>query len=287
MSLTLPIEDISRLRVFAHLNKSGLPVLSLTMRASTSSSEPSAKPPSGIYINFERTNENGCWSLQMKTIFEEENGEYQDNGSQDFNPLVTNPQPPDPLDFSTFPSEIPDSNALMLFGAPFETHLEQDTTILPPAEPPNVPIGTNANQPIPTLPYPLIPEPEHLSFSSSSTTQIFTPQSDILPIASSSSTSSPSNPVDYDQLDSPSVSSPGPGPERTRSRSKKPKRKLPCTMGCSEQFSRQHDRFRHEVSKHGLETKWVCDKCRGFFSSEKSLNVHKCSTGTRWRIAVA
>ena len=69
-----------------------------------------------------------------------------------------------------------------------------------------------------------------------------------------------------------------------KSHQHKPRRSFPCTMGCSEQFSRQHDRFRHEVTKHGYQSKWTCDKCHGFFSSEKSLNSHKCSSGGRWKI---
>ena len=68
MSLTIPIEDLSRLKVFAHLSPDGLPVLSLTM--GSSSSVPTTTNPSGVYINFERTNENGFWSLSMKTIIE-------------------------------------------------------------------------------------------------------------------------------------------------------------------------------------------------------------------------
>ncbi|KAJ2932708.1 hypothetical protein H1R20_g4391, partial [Candolleomyces eurysporus] len=41
----------------------------------------------------------------------------------------------------------------------------------------------------------------------------------------------------------------------------KPKVTFPCTEGCSERFSRQHDRLRHEVAKHGKisqgSTRWV------------------------------
>ncbi|THU85196.1 hypothetical protein K435DRAFT_806090 [Dendrothele bispora CBS 962.96] len=51
---------------------------------------------------------------------------------------------------------------------------------------------------------------------------------------------------------------------------------LPCTMGCNENFSRQHDRFRHEVKKHGFQSEWTCDKCQKFFSSEKSFKSHSC-----------
>ena len=62
-----------------------------------------------------------------------------------------------------------------------------------------------------------------------------------------------------------------------------------CTMGCSEVFSRQHDRMRHEVTKHGRECKWSCDQCRKFFSFERTLKNHKCSGDgfSRWSLPSA
>ncbi|TFY70737.1 hypothetical protein EVG20_g2282 [Dentipellis fragilis] len=59
---------------------------------------------------------------------------------------------------------------------------------------------------------------------------------------------------------------------------------LLCTMGCSESFSRRHDRFRHEVSKHGRPCEWTCKNCRKFFSTKKTFQSHKCqdSTHLRW-----
>ena len=64
-----------------------------------------------------------------------------------------------------------------------------------------------------------------------------------------------------------------------------PKTRFPCEMGCSETFSRQHDRLRHEIAKHGRRCEWLCDNCRRFFSSKETRNKHKC-TGTaavsRW-----
>lgn len=51
---------------------------------------------------------------------------------------------------------------------------------------------------------------------------------------------------------------------------------FPCTLGCKEQFSRQHDRLRHEVAKHGRVCEWICDECRRFFSSSRTLAIHKC-----------
>jgi hypothetical protein len=65
----------------------------------------------------------------------------------------------------------------------------------------------------------------------------------------------------------------------------KPRVSFPCTHGCSERFSRQHDRLRHEVAKHGRICEFLCDDCGRFFSSKKTLGNHKCPVaqgGTRW-----
>lgn len=65
----------------------------------------------------------------------------------------------------------------------------------------------------------------------------------------------------------------------------KPRVRYPCTAGCSESFSRQHDRLRHEVSQHGKVCEFVCEDCGGFFSTTKTLNNHKCHVASgkvRW-----
>jgi hypothetical protein len=65
----------------------------------------------------------------------------------------------------------------------------------------------------------------------------------------------------------------------------KPRVAFPCTMGCSETFSRQHDRLRHEVAKHGKVCEFLCNECGRFFSSSKTLGNHRCPVaqgGTRW-----
>ncbi|KAF8887019.1 hypothetical protein CPB84DRAFT_1826959 [Gymnopilus junonius] len=65
----------------------------------------------------------------------------------------------------------------------------------------------------------------------------------------------------------------------------KPRSSFPCTLGCSERFSRQHDRLRHEVAKHGKICEFLCDECGRFFSTKKTLGNHKCPVaqgGTRW-----
>jgi len=65
----------------------------------------------------------------------------------------------------------------------------------------------------------------------------------------------------------------------------KPRVSFPCTLGCAERFSRQHDRLRHEVAKHGKICEFSCDDCGRFFSTKKTLGNHKCPVaqgGTRW-----
>ena len=65
----------------------------------------------------------------------------------------------------------------------------------------------------------------------------------------------------------------------------KPRSSFPCTLGCAEKFSRQHDRLRHEVAKHGKICEFSCEDCGRFFSTRKTLSNHKCplaNGGTRW-----
>ena len=44
--------------------------------------------------------------------------------------------------------------------------------------------------------------------------------------------------------------------------------------GCSERFSRKHDRLRHEVGRHALESEWTCQPCHRFFSSRATMERH-------------
>ncbi|KAJ7728151.1 hypothetical protein DFH07DRAFT_782286 [Mycena maculata] len=57
-----------------------------------------------------------------------------------------------------------------------------------------------------------------------------------------------------------------------------------CTMGCTMDFSRKHDRLRHEVAQHGRVCEWGCETCQRSFSSEATLRKHKCkiSGGAKW-----
>ncbi|KZP15002.1 hypothetical protein FIBSPDRAFT_796262 [Athelia psychrophila] len=68
----------------------------------------------------------------------------------------------------------------------------------------------------------------------------------------------------------------------------KQKVRLPCAFdGCPEDFSRQHDRLRHEVLQHGRVCEFVCSECQRFFSTNQTLQNHKCpaSSGTRWALS--
>jgi hypothetical protein len=58
-------------------------------------------------------------------------------------------------------------------------------------------------------------------------------------------------------------------------------RSFPCTMGCTMDFSRKHDRLRHEVAQHGRVCEAECSSCLGFFSSEATLKKHKCKPRAR------
>lgn len=59
--------------------------------------------------------------------------------------------------------------------------------------------------------------------------------------------------------------------------SAKPKEKFLCRSGCSAQFSRHHDRLRHEVAQHNSSCPWTCVHCSHPFSSQRSLDSHVCS----------
>ncbi|KAF8633463.1 hypothetical protein AX15_001423 [Amanita polypyramis BW_CC] len=55
----------------------------------------------------------------------------------------------------------------------------------------------------------------------------------------------------------------------------KDKKPFCCNFpGCPERFSRKHDRLRHEVGRHGLESEWNCQPCRRFFSSRATMERH-------------
>lgn len=55
----------------------------------------------------------------------------------------------------------------------------------------------------------------------------------------------------------------------------KDKKSYECTVGCGACFSRQHDRWRHEVTQHGKPSQWTCTRCSQYFSSQRGLEMHK------------
>lgn len=69
----------------------------------------------------------------------------------------------------------------------------------------------------------------------------------------------------------------------------RPRRSFPCTMGCSERFSRKHDRVRHEVAKHERKCEWNCKRCQRFFCSKKTMAKHDCPgrlvVASRWTVS--
>ncbi|KAJ7049041.1 hypothetical protein C8F01DRAFT_791610 [Mycena amicta] len=73
--------------------------------------------------------------------------------------------------------------------------------------------------------------------------------------------------------------------KHVKAHERKEKKYFPCSLGCAMRFSRKHDRLRHEVTQHGRLCEWGCPICLGFFSSESTLNKHKCkaaATASRW-----
>ncbi|KAL1690672.1 hypothetical protein GGG16DRAFT_113840 [Schizophyllum commune] len=68
---------------------------------------------------------------------------------------------------------------------------------------------------------------------------------------------------------------------RKRKRAAATTRTFKCGMGCGEYFSRQHDRFRHQVLQHDQPCPWTCKVCHKFFASQKNLDKHACSTKLR------
>lgn len=68
----------------------------------------------------------------------------------------------------------------------------------------------------------------------------------------------------------------------------KPQKHFPCTMGCSESFTRHHDRLRHEVAQHGKQCEFSCKRCERFFSSQRMLDRHTCwgwrDGSLRWQL---
>lgn len=68
----------------------------------------------------------------------------------------------------------------------------------------------------------------------------------------------------------------------------KPRKTFTCTMGCSESFTRHHDRLRHEVSQHGKQCEFSCKRCDRFFSSQRMLDRHTCWSSKigllRWQL---
>lgn len=68
----------------------------------------------------------------------------------------------------------------------------------------------------------------------------------------------------------------------------KPQKNFPCTMGCSESFTRHHDRLRHEVAQHGKQCEFSCERCERFFSSRRMLDRHTCwswrNGSLRWQL---
>ncbi|KAJ8086664.1 hypothetical protein PM082_005487 [Marasmius tenuissimus] len=337
MSLSLPIEDLSRLKVTAHLSPSGQPVLSLTLRA-TPPSPPSIPPSSGIYVSFERSMENGCWSLVMNTTMHTNNdlgksdpGMFSSSPSGTSETLL-NSSNQSTVSTTAIPNlaESPllgvgelgrkpslEASSLLAWLHSQKEIASVDNTDIDLSFGFNAPLSLNSGS-VQSSPIPAAGSSYDMLFPGV-IPGVFPSQVPQVPDFNTlQPPSTPPSSSDHCQDDEESDASSSLMSERQERGNKrkrrnlpcleptcsrhfmnehtrekhmqthrdKPRRSFPCTMGCSEQFSRQHDRFRHEVAKHGYQSEWTCDECHGFFSSEKSRSSHKCTKGGRWKISV-
>ncbi|KAL0578390.1 hypothetical protein V5O48_003611 [Marasmius crinis-equi] len=271
MSLTIPIEDLPRLKVFAHLSSAGLPVLSITMRSLSPLETVANGPSSGIYVSFERTNENGFWSLSMKTTFEglQTLNEAAAGGpGQEPSELPRSDPPPASGSSSATTTAMGKTSSNQEFSGPTADLSWLSSAPIPQMDNDVSMFVTQWNQEVAVPPVPVMSEAEACLQESSifpQLTQHPPSQQSPIPFGTSPSSASPdpdddsaisSEPTPPDEFTTsvstsePTASSAHPQPQRT-------KRTFPCTMGCTEQFSRQHDRFRHEVLKHGKQSKWT------------------------------
>ncbi|KAK1232898.1 hypothetical protein PQX77_003966 [Marasmius sp. AFHP31] len=280
MSLTIPIEDLPRLKVIAHLSPDGLPVLSMTM--GSSSSMPATTTSSGVYINFERTNENGFWSLSMKTFVDPQTqaqGVNEDGSSRastsGTNPMrestdldVTGPEVAGPststvnttggtntaqsqtntsnveaADFSWLPASAPDNEISM-----FSSQWNQGVSVPPLSLMEDTETALQDSRPFPDLPHPATTPQSIINSGSSASSTLPTVDNDLV---ASTNPPEPQPPDETGPVASSSSTGCFPATPSSSGQTRRTKRTFPCTMGCDERFSRQHDRFRHEVFKHG------------------------------------
>ncbi|TIC26254.1 hypothetical protein E3Q11_03161 [Wallemia mellicola] len=57
----------------------------------------------------------------------------------------------------------------------------------------------------------------------------------------------------------------------------KPTPSYPCSYNCGVNFSRTHDRLRHEVNRHGKKPDFICSKCSKVFLTERVLLKHSAT----------
>ncbi|KAJ8081286.1 hypothetical protein PM082_007120 [Marasmius tenuissimus] len=311
MSFSLPIEDLPRLKISVHASSYGEPMLSFNMAGPSSSQHPSLSC-SGTFVNFQLAADNGGWCLTMHTGI----------GNMGFGEDVFNLDPV-PMSALTSDLDIHASRSPSSTGTAVELNSETDSllawidtqTEFAPTKSPYVnlpflppPTQTRAV----TSCIPGVPEP--ISSPSLFATGLFPPYPTDTTL--DSALTSPARSDSSEAEPKPSSERKDPAPpagKRTRNSNRRslpclestcprqfttehtrlmhmqthrPKLQasFPCTMGCSEQFSRRHDRFRHEVRKHGYRSEWNCAECSGVFSSERSLTAHKCEgKGVKWK----
>ncbi|KAL1748746.1 hypothetical protein HDZ31DRAFT_59923 [Schizophyllum fasciatum] len=298
MVTQLPLEELTRLCVYAHLSNSDGSI-NLSVRSSNKdATQPQSPLPSGYQINFE-TSATGNGTILIVSVSQvgrdtspqggaglvssdaQMTGSEANSAALDLTMLASSSSCGAPhIDFSS--PEVADQ-------AMFDPRLAADQQLFAGlyndmgifSERPGVSESGLMNDPAMSSLFPpndvgLLQDMQPASYL---TNPFAPPDESQQSLSPPSSSSSPS----------PTSSSSSPAHEYVKSTPQKRKndggakgRIFTCTMGCNEDFSRQHDRFRHEVLKHERSCKWVCDTCHKFFASEKNLQRHACNTRSRW-----
>ncbi|TRM57259.1 hypothetical protein BD626DRAFT_222660 [Schizophyllum amplum] len=309
MSIQLPIEELTRLCVHAQLSSSSDESITLSVRPSPQGI-PHAQPlppPTGYQINFEiKSTSQGATlvvsvTLPQQEISSEFSGSINSHGERS---SVDDPSYKLFIEKESTPSGLP--NATYTSG-PSDEDLQSCSPVDPGFFPPLYndlnffPLANATVDSMQGLTDPMILSmlaglsPLELASGtwnqppkdSTASPTLQTPVSPVSPAIHSpvlqpppsSSSSSPS--LSTSPSGSPALA-PNVTPRKRKSKDEQKPRTLECTMGCEESFSRQHDRFRHEVLKHGRPCDWVCDTCHKFFGSQKNLDKHACNKNSRW-----
>ncbi|TRM57251.1 hypothetical protein BD626DRAFT_635002 [Schizophyllum amplum] len=309
MTIQLPLEELTRLCVYAHLSSTSDGNITLSVRPSPQGiAHPDAPSPrTGYQINFEtKATDKGTVLVVSASLSEPDSSLAQSQGktvaSHDGPQPHVNTQP-DRIEMSVpGPNNLVETHVdhsantaldMIMFGPcgsvgsdlfpcfiddflPQTAFAPMHSTI----DPVNASTGLDdffpLDQPWFAATVQEQPQASATNFSAPSSSQSPMPQPLPSPTSSSPLSTATSSPDSVASAAQPT------GRKRKHTGTSSRPRIFECQMGCDEDFSRQHDRFRHEVSKHGRSCEWVCDTCHKFFSSRKNLQKHLCNKKSRW-----